>query len=343
MKHILCLARENFNEVVEKTDFHDTKGLISILRDMIDHAPFASSIMSRFIVECINRNPSLESRIRDVLKESTADRDAAFSRCIYATYLGAKTNIPDIEPVSSIFSSLALESHEINNFENRLENFYCHSIIRELRCNDRECLLRLSELPHECVIDYAVKDQNMFNTSLIIQMCRFYGFLESLEKRLPEFKMKNEIIASIFMNYFSDSNIYSSRGKEPSDALDNEAGILRKLMTGNTLDYCLKVCNKYYLGLLLGRKFQDFQLPQISHSQFCKMKFSNVKEFLDAFLKLTSPSVSHFFSYLEYYKDKFRLKEDDKKLFVELLREFHKDNPVYLEIVLRKLSKFHVI
>lgn len=343
MRHVLCLARENFNEAVEKTDFYDTEGLSSVLRDMIDHAPFASKIMSLFIVECINRNPSLERKIRGVLEENTADKDVALSRCIYAACLGAKTNIPEVEPVRSVFPFLVLEAQDISRLGNRIEDFYCYSIIKELKCNRRECLLRLSGLSHECVIRHIIKDQSPFNISLVIQMCRFYGFLESLEKKLPEFKMKKEIVASIFTNHFSDSSVYSNSGVGASYAFNSEVNTLRRLVTGDTLDYCLKVCNKYYLGLLLGRKFHDPQLPHISHSQFCEMKFGSSKEFLDAFLRLTSPSVSHFFSYLEYYKDKFRLSENDKKLFAELLKTFHKDNPAYLEIVLGKLIKFSII
>lgn len=340
MNQIPFLEGGNFTEIVKAVDFADTGELLDVLEDMIDHAPFASRITSQFISEAISRNSELEESLRNTLQKTPDDRDAALSRCIYAAYLGAKTNLPSIEAVSSVFASLTVECNELTHFDNQIDVFYCHSLLKELKCNKRECLFRLSTLPHDCVIDHIVKNQDPFNVSMIVLLCRFFGFLISLEKRLPEFKMKNEIVASIVINHFSELGAFPENLDAPNGIFGEERAVLRRLITGETLEYCLKVCNKYFLGLLLDTRFDDPQLPRISRKRFEETKFSGTADFLKAFIELTSPSVSHFLSYLEFYKDRFKLSEEEKRLFVDLLKDFHKQNPAYLDIVLGKLQKF---
>lgn len=338
MEDIPILAKENFNEILDRIDFQDTKRLFPVLKDMVDYAPFASRITSEFISEAIYYNHSIEDMIRKILLETSPDGDVMLSRCIYATYLGGKTNIPSIDPVSDVFSSLTLKSSEIEKFGS-IENFYCHSIIKQLRCCKRECVLRLCSLPYECTIEHILKNQSLENISIIVQMSRFDGFLEALEKRISEFKMKKEIVALIFINCFSNPYI---KLNEDADNDNGDKAILKRLITGDTLLYCLNVCNRTQLGNLLGIKFEEPELPCISSAEFSSRKFDDITDFLRAFVELTSPSVTHFLSYLEFYKDRFRLNKDNEKFFVDLLKTFHKNNAAYLQIVLEKLQKFGI-
>jgi len=331
MDQIPFLARENFNETLGRTDLQNIEDLMPVLKDMIDYAPFASRITAQFVSEAIHENPKIEARITSILQEVSTDLNVMLSRCIFAAQLGARTNIPGIDPVSTLLSSLTLESAEIVKFE-RVENFYCHSIVQELRCNKRECLIRLSSLPYDCVLDYFLKHQTPYNISLVAHMCRLRGFLASLERRIDEFEMKAEIVALAFTNYFG-------RGSS-----NDERAILRRLITGETLAYCLKVCNREELGLVLGSSFEEPRLVHITASEFKAKTFNTTDEFLKAFVELTSPSVTHFFSYFEYYKDRFRLLSgDDKRLLLEQLREFHGDSSAYVDIVVDNLTRFKII
>lgn len=329
---------DEFLDQLSKTGYNET---IQILKDIIDHAPFISAVASKLIEGSIGMKETIRPDIEKILQEKTDDSDVNLSRCIYATYLGAKTTLSDkIKTTSSLFGNLTVECSEIENFENRIEDFYCHSILKELSFNKKECFAKLNTLPFNTIVNTISKNQSIFNISILIQMCRFYGFLEALEPKIDSFKMKNEIISSIFINFFSEDSVYST---SCSKEVEKEKEILKRLISNETLDYCLKVANKKYLGLLLGTKYENVSLPSISQIEFEEMKFETKQEFFDAFLKLTSPSVSHFFSYLEFYKSKFKLSEQEKEMFVDQLKDFHKEDSEYLDIVLDKLLKFRLI
>lgn len=333
-----ALNVDEFVDQISRINYNET---IEILKNIIDHAPFISPIAYKLIQESVYMKENIKPDIENILKEKTDDADVNLSRCIYATYLGAKTNLSDkIKRDSSFFEDVTIECLEIAKFENKIENFYCHSILKELRFSKKECFAKLKTLPFDTIIDVISKDQSIFNISILILMCRFYGFLELLEPKISLFKMKNQIIASIFINFFSDDSVYST---SCSKEAENEKEILKRLLTHETLDYCLKVVNKKYLGLLLGITYSGVSLPSITQSEFEEMKFETKAQFFSAFLKLTSPSVSHFFSYLEFYKNQFKLDENEKEIFLNQLKEFHKENKEYLEIVLDKLNRFGLI
>lgn len=336
MEYVPFLTERNFEEIMHKIDFLDTENLSFVLKDMIDYAPFASKITSEFIVEALKNNTKLENIIKNILQEKSDSAEINTSRCIYATYLGAKTSINEIQPVSDCFKGLSIVCEEMKC---SVEYFCISSVIKMLSFNINECLLRLKRYPFDHVIDVLVNNQNTINESLTIQMCRFYGFLEALEKRIDEFTKKDVIIACIFMNFFSDKDPYSQNSKH----LDTEKIVLRRIITGNTLDYCLLVCNKEKLGALLETRFPEPNLPHLLHSQFKEMAFASKKEFLEAFLKLTSPSISHFLSYLEFYKNEFKLTSSEQVEFGDLLRNFHKDNKGYYLIALQKLTEFKIL
>ncbi|KAM0680609.1 hypothetical protein GINT2_001297 [Glugoides intestinalis] len=339
MENIPFLNKLNFEETISRTDFQDTGRLIPVIKDMIDYAPFASDITCKFILEALKINKNLKSIIKELLEEKADDADINISRCIYATYFGAKTNINEIRPISEYFNGLTVICEEFEGKECSVEHFCINTVIKMLSFNIKECLLRLKEYPFDQVIDVLIKKQNSFNESLVIYMCRFYGFLETLEKRIDEFPRKDVIIACIFINFFSDNDTYLKSNKH----IDTEKNLLHRLITGSTLDYCLLVCNREKLGLLLERNFPEPKLPHILHSQFKEASFESKKDFFESFLKLTSPSISHFLSYLEFYKNEFKLTAPEQAEFKEILCDFHKENLRYSSIALQKLKEFKIL
>lgn len=334
MQEIPFLSSENFDHIFNKIDLNNTSEFISVISDLINHAPFASEITSDFISKCIYKNPTIQEDILKILSEKPENSEIATNKAIYGAYLGAKTQISIITPISSIFSNISLDSNKIDNF-NILQEYYCHSIISELHLCRKECILRLKAIPLDILLEYFVKNQTLINISFLIQMCNDFSFFQKFEKRHLEFKMKNEIIASIFTTIYCIFEVFNN-----PDEFEEDFSILRRIIVNDTYDYCLKACNTYYLGLLFNKRIDEPYFSKITLNDFNSMKFSSSSEFFDAFLKLTSPSVSHFFSYLQFFKDKFNLNENDKNLFIEKIKEFHSNNPAYLQIVLERVPKF---
>lgn len=341
MDNIPFLTESNFYEVADRINYSDRESLSRILSDMIDHAPFMSHVISRLILVCIKNNPHYESEIRERISGLSEDQEINLSRCVYGACLGARTNLTQIQQVSQIFSDLDLECREIERHQNRVEIFFCSSVLRRLSFNKKECILRLSGLPFDCVVSAIQKDQSFFNISIMIQICRYLGFLPELEKQINSFEKKNEIIAMVFINFFSDRSVYAD--KSTNESVETEKRILSRLITGDTLEYCLKVVNREFLGMLLKREFQNDNLRKISHQEFKNTDFNSKRDFFRGFLALTSPSVSHFLSYLEVYKNEFILNNEDQAILVNMIQNMHANNPGYVDIVVSKLSKFGIV
>ena len=346
MENVPFINDSNFNEIVNRVNFNSFDAICSQIGDFIDHSPFMSKNISFFILECINYNRAFEDAFKIRIFEKSGNSDIDLSRCIYATYLGANTNICEIKAVSNIFSSQTLESEELKNYDNRIENFYCLSILREMCFDLRECVGKLLYLSPECVINAIIKDQSFFNLSVLVKMCKYLDFFEILASKINQITKKNEIIGSIFLNYFSDLNkIRNTNFKEASGQQEAKNEVMRSLLQGDSLDYCLKIANKQSLGILLNKKFEDQQLKKISLAVFNEvgMEAKTKSEFFDSFILLTSPSISHFLSYLEQFKKKFKLTKKEQIEFIAKLKTFHSQNTGYLEIAIEKLLAFKIV
>lgn len=114
-------------------------------------------------------------------------------------------------------------------------------------------------------------------------------------------------------------------------------------MDEDVINYCVDVVDRNNLGLLLEKNFKEPTLSYISHEDFKEMKFKTKLDFLKNFTLLTSPSVSHFLTYLEIYKNEFVLTKKQQKDFIMILNDFHVDNNGYLKIIMPKLECFGVI
>lgn len=341
MNDIPFLTESNFYEVCERINYSDKEPLLRTLRDMIDYAPFMSRIISRFMLVCIKNNPECESEIRERIGAPSENPEINLSRCIYGALMGAKTNLSRIQQVSQIFSDMIMECREMEKYQDKVENFFCVSVLKRLSFNKKECALRLSMLPPGCVVSTILRDQSLSNISLMVQACKYHELLPELEKQINGFERKNDIIAMVFINFFSSRSVYSDRHR--NDKIEKEKQILSRLIVGDTFKHCLKVGNREFLGMLLKKEFRDSETKKITYNEFRGMHFNTKRDFFCSFLALTSPSVSHFLSYLEIYKDRFVLSHEEQAMLVDMIREMHANNLGYADIVISKLLKFRII
>lgn len=332
----------NFNQFVSSLEHAREEEVSDIFCDFIDNVPFMAKIISQLALHYIDFNPNFKSKLLSFILEESGSSDVKLSRCIYAAYFGANTNISDqIPKISALLSHHTVESGAIAEYENDLNVFYCSIILKNLGYNKRECINRLLTLSPDGLIKGIAMDQSLFNISILIQACGSLPMLEALEKLIHLFNMKNHIIALVFISNYSSDACYNGMSRNPT--IEQEKEIMKRLISGDALDYCLKTVNRKFLGLLLDRHLPEPAFSRITHKEFRAMHFECKNDFLKAFLDLTSPSVSHFFSYLEIYKSEFMLEDENKKAFVEMLRECHKENPRYIEVVLPKMVSFGII
>lgn len=345
MEDLAFIRESNFDTIVTRIDFNSMDEINTIVSAFIDHAPFMSQIISRFLVECINCNEKFKESFERIITENSNDSYIKLSRCIYAAYLGAQTNIPEIKSISNVFNHIKISSEELKNHDNSLDDFYCFSILKEMKFSLRDCIDQLSFFPPNCIINNIIKDQSFFNLSVLIQMCRYLEFLEVLASKIDQIQKKKELIACIFLNYSNYHDKFRNNNSEESRNFDERKEIMNRLIQSDVLEYCLKVSNKQSLGNLLNQKFDEPVLRKISFLVFKELEpeFKSKSDFFDGFILLTSPSISHFLSYLEQFKNHFKLKDQEQIDFVLKLKTFHSNNTGYLDIAIEKLLKFKIL
>lgn len=341
MDLIILLKEHNIDGIFDRFDFRNTQKSIEFLSDLIKYAPFLSKSSSLLITEAISINPNLRAPISSLLTSRSDDASVELSKCIYAAYLGANTNIFEPCYPDGVFTDLSITCNEIEKYNGNVERFYVYSILSQLSLQKKECLMFLRNLPYDFTVDAIISDQSIQNISILIHMCKFYGFLEILEKKLSLFEKKNEIIGCIFCNYFSERDLYT---RDVDSSLSHEIQVMKKILSEpEVLEYCKKVANPEYLGLITGNITPVTEKPKMSYAEFSELKFKNKDQFFDAFLELSSPSVSHFFTYLEMYRDKFKLTKKEKENFINKIRNMHREDIAYIEIVENKLKEYNFI
>jgi hypothetical protein len=339
MESIHSLTIENFQEIVYRIDFTQVDQVFNTISMFIDNAPFMARVVSFLIEECCFKNKAFDELFRKHFESKSGIPDIDLSRCIYASYLGARTNISEISKVSNTFSSISITSDELKNYENNLEIFYSFAILKHLSFNKKICTEKLMILNPTNVIKAIIRDQSPFNISILIQTAQYLDFLEIIAKSIDQLTLKNEIIACIFINFFSSPAVYYQSGY--GERLENS--IMKRLIKGDALEFCLKVADREMLGRLLNENFECPCSEKISIESFKEMNFKSKGEFFDAFLKLTSPSISHFLSYLEMFKQDFKLNETERAELLDSIKKFHSQNVGYLTIALGKLVEFGIV
>lgn len=332
VKKFLDLKQDDFDSITNLMLIVPKDNLLKVLEDVINFMPFLSKKLSDFFIYLVSKNPEYLNIISNIILNKSDLEEINFSKFTYAKSLGFK--IEEKTEKESAFNNFIMENQDFPKFNNKIENLEIYFILKEFKFDKNICYTRLLEYSSESVIDVIYNDFNPFNFSILVNLCNNLNFLKEFVKNANKFKNKNEIISAIFINNYKEEDFLKK---------DEKTDLLKNLLQKDVLEYCLDVVNKKYLGLLLEKEFEKPYLDSISYEEFKEKIFKNKPEFLRNFVLLSSPSVTHFLTYLEIYKQEFVLTKKQQKDFVKFLTDFHVNNKGYLKIILSKLEKFGII
>jgi hypothetical protein len=97
------------------------------------------------------------------------------------------------------------------------------------------------------------------------------------------------------------------------------------------------------IDLIKKEEFDNFILQKNSENIINEEDCAFKKDLYINFCKLGSPSISHFLTYLEIYKDHLRMNDEEQKIFIEIFNEMFGTRDSFKKIVLGKMLKFKFI
>lgn len=355
MEDLFNLTDAGMDALVETAKAEKQEDVLAAVCVAIEEMPCIAGSVACFLAALIAADSSYLPLIGSVLSDTEGDDIAITSRMVYAAYLGASTPLAGIPPVADVFSGLALSSSIPTRFAERrvldndsdpatvfLEVFNCFAIVAKINFYRAEAIYRLRDFSHLRIIEALLVDESLAAIAMIIELCKTPGFLQALAARIAHFKRRVEIVALIFVAHYNARLVNEAQSQIP---MQNEDDIrsLAGMFDDATEALALRIGNRFRLNTLLDRSYREPKITILSASEFVDQRFSSQEEFLTAFVAAGAPSPTHLLSYLEQYKDRFVLGDDDQQLLVRLLKEHHVNNEPYLDIVFAKLLKFGVV
>lgn len=361
MDALFKLTNNTVDELVESVDFTEQEQLLHYLATAISNMPSMSGVISLFIVRAVEASPVLKDKIIGLLQTESSDDIERTSKRIYAEYLGSThDNMIISAPISDILASVAVQTEAVPplftdaaeryseqsgcSFEDAFTAvFYSHSIIQRFDFYKSECLSRLRERPVGAILEALLLKETLADLAMIIELCHREEFFLLLVDNIGRFRRRSEIAGLIFTAFYNDRPYGRPSEKYEPLGCERDRKLLAGMFDEEAEQYALRIGDPYKLGCLLNKRFKEPRLPYRTHQQFKNLAFSSKREFFEAFLELTSPTPAHFLSYLELYKTEFLLTDEEQRLFLGMLSQFHQDDEPFLSIVIPKLKQFGIL
>ncbi len=373
MNKIFNIKEEEIKSFVEESKYFEKDKIIDALSVAISDVPSIAENVCNYIDLLRLYMPEVVEPIRNiVINKDEKDSVGIVSRIIYGEYLGAKSLDKIVDPICKVLEGTEIKCTIPPVFKGVVEKsrfreiFYCYAIIQRFVFDKKECRLRLQEYNEEDIIEAMLIEESIRDIRMIIELCRFKKFFDVLYKNISRFKRRIEIISLIFVAYFNpsvnskeNSSLIEENSKRESNGkkfkianeeevyltvydlfIDEKEAMVSLLTDKNVKKYISKIGSEAYLRKFLGETYDEPIMPSIPFSEFNK---NNASDFFTDFLKLTSPSPTHFLSYLEYFIERFYLNEKEQHDFIKMLNDFYRNNEPTLEIIKNKLVKFGII
>ena len=354
MENILNITERNAEDLYSVIREVPVEEALDEMEHFIDTMPGCARALSMLISAWIKERPEIKEKIEGHLKKATDDKISLASRLICAGYMGATVRITINNPVSDVLSGCSIRHRMPSEFtaaatslckkvqiaqeEALLSVFSAHAIIQKFTFSKAETLYRLRDKSHQTIIEAMLIKESDADIGIISDMCRRHGFLDVLAANITRFRRRTHIVGIIFLGYFSGvdpgENFNSGKPLGTKQARD----CFLSMFTLEAEQFCRRIGSVDSLNKLVGRDYKDVTVPHSKYSKYRDVEFKDDESFFKAFLELSSPTPTHFLSYLEFYEDRFSsLSSSSRLLFLTLLKEFHKGNEPYLEIILPRL------
>lgn len=382
MVNLLNLNALNYEEALSFCKNTDKKDVINIFKDCFLYAPHKVDSISRLIVDLCHDNSSFIQDIKDLTKLTCSSVKTYVSFLIYCKSLNCKVSQIKVKVVENdFFKDEKIEivnEVEVNEFLNDLEIFIDNirmnldediknnlvnfneisffkiiSIIENYQFDIYECL----DVLHKEYSTYEIFIGILFliNNSSINSFYLINLYLRSiyneenskiLLKIFPIMKKdtRDRLIAFIyewFINRRKFKNLHEENipFETPEEILE-----LKKFIDKDTVEELRKFLSLQSLELFIPEFKSIYEVGSINSIKKEDLDFNkNKKDFYRDFCLLGSPSVSHFLSYLEIYKNEMKMDEEQQKIFLEIFCEIFSNRTSFKKIVIDKMVKFNFI
>lgn len=367
MNKLFDIEQEDISLLVRQTILIGESGVLDALSVAINNVPSISKNVCMYIDQICVHQPAFKEPILEILLNKAGNHTEVMCRRIYGELLGIRGEPQLVECLFQTFSEESLKhaKAEKNNnpikielmeipeifkplFENKnfFEVFCCYATIQKFNFNKNECRYRLSAYDEEHIVEAMLIEENTCDIAMVIELCKFKGFFTVLCNKIALFRRRLEILALIFTVYYYDQYILGTIYSSDSFNIfrDCREIIVELLGKSDLVDYIYYFGSPTDLGNFIGRDLPEENLPKITFKDFQSMDTTNLTDFFKAFLLLTSISPTHFFSYLEFYKDRFiNLTEESQREFCQMFEEFYRNHKAISGILKEKLIKFGII
>lgn len=364
--------------LAESLRSNNRKSVLCALKDVITLMPHKSLLVSSFIDDLVKEDPGFKEEIVSVVNEisSTSHVDHLVSAAFTIKQLGfSGTDVFDwvgsfpvlenppfvgfelLSPSKEILDGSRKEVEEIRkvigtaDFEGSL---YAVHIIKNFGFSIQECLLQLSFVSDQMQLVNAIravhnKDNVLYLSALVLELSRRQGFLAVLFDELPLFdvEFKDVLLSLLFEHFYEpgeESGTYANNSYIPLRS-EEETRLFRGLMTEDTVRRMNRISNSSKVQKVVHGDIRSAETKTrtITKEEFEATDFEDKDVFFRNFCLLGSPSVSHFLTYLEMYKEHFLLDKEDQRRFLAVFLEMFSSAESFKRIVLGKMVLFEIL
>jgi hypothetical protein len=368
--HIPRINESNKDRILEEVlQSCDRYAVIEIMRDVVTQMPHKSRLLSSFANELATRDPGMAPLIKEMVDGIMLGSNIGdiISASYFASCLG-HPNFPWTQDIllsgTSAFSAFASPEEEtleeclraVREIDEacREAMVYTTYIIKNFRFSVQEALNQLRMVSDFSAVVASIKrlsksEDALYLIVLAIELSKTPGFARVFLEELHFFDQTfRDLCISLLAEYFYDLDEEESVYVSSSTLMRSEENmkLVRALITDETVTYMLRISNpakaRRILPEGLKHKAEASEIKAIRRQDF-DPGIEDRTQFFKDFCLLGSPSITHFLTYLEEFKDYFYLSREEQRLFLSIFYTTFREKESFRHIVLEKMVKFKVL
>lgn len=342
---LVKIDKINYEEILEnihlkiKTNKED---VFSTIKDCMLYIPHKYELICNVIVSIINYNLEFKEEIKNIILEPEISTDYQFSKFIYAKALGFMIEIEGVENICQLFTDVFIDTKNVNLYVNNLKDFsncdyirlyYIISILKNYCFDILSCLNELQNFSIDNIFEGILwmigKIDDIYLINIILRLVEdnftYNSFLFYCTKMPKNFR---DLLLPFFYERFINKKSFIENFSKLQEFIDEKTKL-------EFIKFCsFDSCNKIF-------DYDECNIESISKDQF---KINEDKRiFYKDFCLLGSPSISHFLSYLELFKNEMRMDEENQKIFLEIFNDIFANKITFKKVVITKMKKFKFI
>lgn len=368
----------NYQRILEEARLSENKGrVIEDIKNVVLLMPHKSSITANLMYDLIKDDVDFKNGIVKMVDEISASGDGCvlISASFTLKRLGVggmesfwwiketPTISPLLESVNFEVSPDSLnkckeEAEKVLRItdEKSFEEVFCVAqAIRNFRFSIQECVTQLGHISRQKSLVDGIralqqKENSLYLSALTLELARKQGFMRVLLQELSSFdcEFKDILIPLLFEHFYNpgeeNNSVYVSSSYMPLRTSE-DINLFKQLFTEDIVRNMKRISGSSKVERFLdeGKDPDTKKVPSIGREEFEKTDLKDREAFFKNFCFLGSPSISHFLKYLEIYKERFVLGEEDQKLFLSIFFETFEGLESFCRIVTEKMVRFGII